>query len=628
MVSRKALETIGRQGLRISRIRQFHPSTREPESETVPVEVEATKRRRGRRKGTRNQQKPVPKSNEKVLGVRYVDHPSVPPEVWILLESLMRTLFRGLVRAVEKLKVDAPGSEQEAILFGAVPRLLFRVVRDLAAAWWSYDNGYLGPTLTCNRCHGVMKHAGNREKNLVSPYGMFRPGRAYYICTNPQCTVPHRKDPQRMRRYSLFPLDVRLGVDASSFLPSVQEVVVWLTSMDPYGKCLELIQKLLSFSISHRTAWLITQQVGSVVKSRQDECLAQAFSNPQAPLFPVAEFKAPDIGVVEVDGTYGPIERTEDVAETEDATEEDNPDAPPRPKDFQELKCGLVAHLVPPVPKRPVRPRPAATPASTETAVTQPVDSAASKASTKKDKKLPHRKVRPAGEEPTLDHKKLAVHLGKPLELFRMLLLLIYRLDLQHARVILVIGDGARWIWSNVREHFSDLGPQIVEILDFWHAVEHLWKLANSVFGQGSPEAVAWVNQQVTDLLKGMETRFFTALETLVAKAQTMGESIAKIGNDELRYFQNNAERMHYADYLANGYLIGSGAMEGTNNYHIKGRVDRAGMRWKPPGVMAVLRNRTLIQNEDWQAFWAGESQRRYLGYRVLVSHLTGAAAG
>jgi hypothetical protein len=206
-----------------------------------------------------------------------------------------------------------------------------------------------------------------------------------------------------------------------------------------------------------------------------------------------------------------------------------------------------------------------------------------------------------------------------------MMLLLMYQLDLPRARVILVIGDGARWIWAGVREHFADLGPKIVEILDYWHAVEHLWHLANSAYGQGSTESVAWVRQRESDLLSGRQAGFLTALEALVEKTKGMGESIAKIGQDELRYFHNNESRMRYAEYLAAGYLIGSGAMEGTNNYHIKGRVDRSGMRWKPPGVMAVLRNRTLIGNGDWDAHWKAEADARHSRYQQQVAILTSA---
>ena len=608
-------------GLTSSKCRSFTPARPEAAESTKPEDVTPPKRGRARPKGTRNPKNSVPKWHDTVLGVRHVDHPAIPPALWISLAALMASFFRGLLRILEKLQVGASGREQEAILFTEVPKHMARTVCKLATWWWSYDNGYLAAVLTCDRCNADMPCKGPRPKFFTCLYGRVRCARAYYVCSNPACSVPLKKDPLRTRRYSIFPLDMRLGVDDNSFLPSVQEVVVWMTSMDPYGKCLELIKKLLSFSISHRTAWLLTQKIGDTVKARQDEAIAMAFSNPQAPVFPMPKVeRSPDIGVVEIDGSFAPIERPQNGEVVEE--EDDNPDAPPRPnkKDFQEVKAGLVAHLLPPVPK----PRRASQPASTESLAVTSEGSVPPQSNPGKPKGA-KRKVRPDGQEPTLDHKKLAVHLGQPLALFRMLLLLIYQLDLPRAKVILVIGDGARWIWAGVREHFNDLGPKIVEILDYWHAIEHLWKLANSAFGQGSTEAAAWVHQRESELLRGLPEGFFTALEALVEKTKGMGESIAKIGQEELRYFHNNESRMRYAEYLAAGYLIGSGAMEGTNNYHIKGRVDRSGMRWKPPGVMAVLRNRTLIGNGDWDDHWKAEADVRHRRHLQQVATLTSA---
>ncbi|MGH7870522.1 MAG: hypothetical protein ACREP9_23465, partial [Candidatus Dormibacteraceae bacterium] len=320
-----------------------------------------------------------------------------------------------------------------------------------------------------------MKYKGDVEKKMVSPFGIIQPRRAYYVCTNIECTVPSKNKKSKLCRYSVCPLDRRLGLDRDHFLPCVQEVVVWLTSLDPYGKCLEFVGKLLQFSICHRSAWLITQKVGDVVKERQQEAIDRAFSDPLNPVFPQAEVPTPNIGVVEIDGTCGRIDHEDGETDEEDLAGED-PDAPLKKPDFREVKAGLVAHLVPPAPK----------PVSSSSSNEMTADTSDSG---KRTRRKQHRKVRPHGEEPTLKHKKLAVHLGKPLPLFQALLLLIYRLGLDKAKVILAIGDGAHWIWCGVREHFSGLGVTIVEILDYWHAVEHLWRLSNSIFGKGTAEA-------------------------------------------------------------------------------------------------------------------------------------------
>jgi hypothetical protein len=428
------------------------------------------------------------------------------------------------------------------------------------------------------------------------------------------------------------PLDQRLGLDGDSFLPSVQQVVVWLTSLDPYGKSLEFVGKLLHFTLCHRSAWLITQKLGDVVKEREEEAIAQAFSNPADSVFPASEMPSPAVGVVMFDGTCGRIDHDE-MSQPDESGEVD-PDAPTKAPDFREVKLGLAGHLVPPIknPKKKLTRTGIEVPVSAVTPDASAADSTSPPAPRKKQRRK--RKVRPLGEEPTLAHKKLAVHLGTPLRLFQMMLLLIHRLALDKAKVLLVIGDGAHWIWCGVREHLSSLGVEVVQILDFYHATEHLWTLANSFFGQGNKEAVAWAKGREADLVAGRLTDLFKSLESMLERAKKigegtseqakqLGEKLATLVQKEITYFRNNEHRINYADYLSKGYLIGSGAMEGSCRHHVKERIDRGGMHWSPTGAMAVLRNRTLIKNGDWDDFWRGEAQRRWKRYQKLNAELT-----
>jgi hypothetical protein len=525
---------------------------------------------------------------------------------------LIKALFRGLLKVSGKLKVGAPGHEQERILFRELPQVLLATVPEVANWWWSYDRGFLGTTLRCPTCGCDLAYKGDVKKEIKTPAGVIAPRRAYYRCSNRQCDT------------SVWPLDERLGLNGDGFLPSLQEIVVWLTSLDPYGKCLQFVSKLLHFTVCHRSAWLLTQKAGGVVRQREDEAIAEAFENPSQSAFPKAEVEPPQVGVVMFDGTCGRIDHDQD--EPAESADED-PDAPPKPPDFREVKLGLAAHLVPPRPR------------------SLPSKRAPSTADCQSSKGK--RKVRPAGAEPTLSHKKLAVQLGAPLRLFQLVLLLVHRLGLDKAKTLLVIGDGARWIWCGVRDHLSSLGVSVVEVLDYWHAVEHLWKLARSVYGQGSKDAVAWVKARESQLLAGGIDGFFdslqalrnqahTTLEALKAGAKNAGRGVQTANegalkaaqtlleqiDKEINYFRNNESRIRYAEYLACGYLIGSGAMEGSCRHHVKERIDGPGMHWSANGAMAVLRNRTLIKNGEWDYFWSAESDRRWRRYQTLASKL------
>lgn len=584
-----------------SRVRQRFPSKVVVEPESIP-EAPPQPRKRGRPLGVRNSKpKAVAVKHPCVLNLRKADFPKISPATWNVLVSLLRTLFLGLLRVVGRLQPEAPGATLERILFGELPALFHEFIREFAQWWWSNpDRGNLGTTLTCPCCGkaGKLGYKGDIARNIVTLFGVISPRRAYYHC--PDC------------KKGLAPLDERLGLDQDTFLPTVREVVTWLTSMDPYGKCLEFVTKLLPFSVSARSAWLITQRVAASVKSRCDEDLAKAFADPANSRLPEPEVPAPEVGVVCMDGTMGRIglpeaqpsetQQTKQASGLEDAAElgpegAAEPNAKPG---FREIKVGLAGHLIP--------------------AKKTPKKRTTKKAKTRNNKE--------EDERPTLGACKYAVHLGPPLLLFQMLLLQICRLGLHRAKTLLVIADGAHWIWKGVREHFSSLGVELVEILDYWHAVEHLWEFSRARFGQGTQAATAWVAARKDQLLTGKLDEFFAALEETVTQASGAnsvivqragkGLTLLQLAQEKLTYFRNNESRIRYHEFLAKGYLIGSGAMEGTCKHLIKERVHRSGMRWLPDGCMSVLRNRALIKSGDWDAFWAEEANRRQNRYLQL----------
>jgi len=300
-------------------------------------------------------------------------------------------------------------------------------------------------------------------RRVVTLFGTISPKRAYYYCS--EC------------RKGLAPLDERLGLDDDSFLPTVREVITWLTSMDPYGKCLDFVAKLLEFSVSPRTAWLITQRVSAEAKDRCEKDLAQAFSDPAKSQLPEPEVASPDIGIVSLDGVMGRIGKAVGAtaaAELEVQQPEltSGPEGAPEVEaeakaQFREVKLGLVGHVVP--------------------------------AKTCQTRKGKNRRE----DRPKLGQRKYAVHLGPPQALFQMLVLLIYRLGLHRAKTLLVIADGAHWIWNGVKEHFASLGVELAEILDDWHALQHLWSLSRVLYSRGTKEAKAWVSRRKLQLLNG-----------------------------------------------------------------------------------------------------------------------------
>jgi hypothetical protein len=148
-------------------------------------------------------------------------------------------------------------------------------------------------------------------------------------------------------------------------------------------------------------------------------------------------------------------------------------------------------------------------------------------------------------------------------------------------REAVVLGDGAPWIWHLAEEHFG----RRTEIVDWYHAAEHLWAAARALHGAGTPEAAAWA-KAATDLLwdegPGPVRRLLEAADPPDAEA---GEALRL----ERGSFAANAARMDYPAFRARGLPVGSGAVESAAKHLVQAPMKRAGMRWSEPGAQAIL---------------------------------------
>jgi hypothetical protein len=180
----------------------------------------------------------------------------------------------------------------------------------------------------------------------------------------------------------------------------------------------------------------------------------------------------------------------------------------------------------------------------------------------------------------------------------KLLYALAVRSGLQRARQLVVLGDGAIWIWHLATEHF----PQAVQIVDIWHAREHVWKVARAVFGPNTPQASAWAEQACSRLSQGKIENLVEEIVVLPPVAPEPGAS-RSVPDIERDYFISNAARMRYPAFRAQGMHVGSGIAEAACKTVVSTRAKRAGMRWTPAGLDAVLAARTAVLNETYDAF-------------------------
>lgn len=159
---------------------------------------------------------------------------------------------------------------------------------------------------------------------------------------------------------------------------------------------------------------------------------------------------------------------------------------------------------------------------------------------------------------------------------------------------LVCLGDGAPGIWSQYALHF----PHRVEILDWYHACEHLWATGNGVFGEGTQQAKGWVEAQEGLLWEG---KVEEVVANLVALSQGPGGEAAQ---EQIHYFQTNKERMRYHQFRAQGYPIGSGSVESACKRLIGARLKGSGMRWSKQGSQSVLALRAAKLSNRWEEAW------------------------
>jgi hypothetical protein len=165
---------------------------------------------------------------------------------------------------------------------------------------------------------------------------------------------------------------------------------------------------------------------------------------------------------------------------------------------------------------------------------------------------------------------------------------------------IICLGDGAPWIWKR----FAELFPERIEILDFFHLSEYVWKVGKECFGEGLKRTEKWVEKQLDRLKESKSELLLSELKFLKKsyKDKDSSESIKKLES----YLKSNATRIDYKNYLEKGYMIGSGVVESSNKVVITKRMKQGGMHWSMKGAQAIgsLRAVYCSDNNEWEDYW------------------------
>lgn len=162
--------------------------------------------------------------------------------------------------------------------------------------------------------------------------------------------------------------------------------------------------------------------------------------------------------------------------------------------------------------------------------------------------------------------------------------------DFYEERVFL--GDGARWIWKLVELYY----PDATQIVDWYHASQYLYKIAEVAFTVGSDSYKNWLEKTRTLLWNGRIAQLITECKNFATKSAT-----SEVVHAATTFFTNNKKRMDYARFREEGYFIGSGTIESGAKRLGELRLKEAGARWTKDGAVYTAKARAAWLGDQWR---------------------------
>jgi len=338
-----------------------------------------------------------------------------------------------------------------------------------------------------------------------------------------------------------FPVDAELDIENTEFSPGVRRMQALVGQQAPFDHGREQLKVLAGLEVTTKSVERTAEAIGADIAQREQEEIQKAL---QLDLPAVAGKPIP-ILYVQMDGTGVPVVKKETVGrqgKTED-----------QPAHTREAKLGCVF-----------------------TQTTWDQEGYA---------------IRDPDSTTYTGAIETAEEFGKRIYLEA------WKRGWSRALKKVVMGDGAEWIWTLAALHF----PDAMQIVDLYHARQHLWEVARKLFPNDQGKQKAWMKVHQKRLLdKGKIERLVSALRSIASDDHEVAKKIRK----EADYFERNAERMRYPEFRRLHLFVGSGVIEAGCKTVIASRFKRSGMFWTVRGANAILALRCSYSNGRFEDYW------------------------
>lgn len=341
------------------------------------------------------------------------------------------------------------------------------------------------------------------------------------------------------------PRDRELDVEAVAFSPGVRRMMAVVGSDTSFDRGREQLQLLAGIEVTTKAVERHAETIGAAIEASE-----------QAEIHRVKQLELPDVCApkapffyIEMDGTGVPVTK----AETEGLAGK----AEGQPAHTREVKLGCVF---------------------TQTGVDE--------------------EGRPVRDEDSTSY----VAAIEPAEAFGLRIYSeAWRRGWSRAQKKVVIADGAIWIWNLADQHF----PGAVQIVDLFHARQHLWEVSAKLFSQDETARKRWMARCLNRLERGQ----IEALVKLLRESAPASADLGKIVANEAEYFARNAERMRYPIFREQGLFVGSGVVEAGCKTVIGARLKRSGSFWSVEGANAIIALRCCRYSRRFEDYWGNRSR-------------------
>lgn len=411
------------------------------------------------------------------------------------------------------------------------------------------------------------KRYSARERSYVSIFGPITIERAYYW---------------EQDKGGHYPLDAALNLPERSISYLLQKWIQKGVAKEAYGEALEDMEDLLGLQLPKRTHEQITEEASGEVVAFYEERQA-----------PPVETEGAVIGA-QADGKGVRMVRAD---QPEQGRDQDNARRKKGEKPgLRRMAVATADYSFDPEPRAP-----------------EEVAALLMKQQTKDERARTREELRQRRERGEADPRApLNTHIeatmaGKEAA-FAQLAARVRVRDPTALKPIAILLDGEKALETQIRSAFRKAGlwPRVdAVILDIMHAMEYLWEAGTALHGEKGKKRNEWVRQQALAMLQGRVGYVIGGLRrTRTRRADRLSAAQKRTLEKVSTYFDNHKHMMRYGQYLAKGYPIGTGLIEGTCRSLVKDRMDISGAKWTKSGAEAVLKLRAVKKNGDWNDYW------------------------